>query len=191
MTELTLNSRLKAEECMPPTVLSAESKDASSAQPPTKLDHDAFELYTEVRRLITRRTGLSDDDGELVAFWVLSTWFQRVLQVFPLLAISGPAHEAIRLLHVLHGLCDSPILLASFKKADLKDLGGYTLLISEPHLDNRTAALLGNLTHRFFSRRGAFILSERGFESDLPWRGFRDQENPELHSYSCSRDGFT
>jgi hypothetical protein len=158
MTELIQNSRLKAEESMQPTALSAQAKDASSAPPPTKLDHDASELHTEVKRLITRRTGLSDDEGELVAFWVLSTWFQRVLQVFPILAISGPAHEAISLLNVLHGLCDAPVLLASFKKGDLKDLHGYTLLISEPHLDNRTAALLGNLTHRNF-----LLVEERSF----------------------------
>lgn len=39
----------------------------------------------------------------------------------------------------------------SFKKGDLKDLRGYTLLIAEPHLDNRTAAVLRNLPHRDFA----------------------------------------
>jgi hypothetical protein len=65
--------------------------------------------------------------------------------------ISGPAHEAMVILGVLRDLCRTPTLLAGFKRADLKDLNGYrTLLISEPNLDNRTAALLGNLTNQDF-----------------------------------------
>jgi hypothetical protein len=60
-------------------------------------------------------------------------------------------------LRVLRDLCRTPTLLAGFRRADLKDLNGRrTLLISEPNLDNRTAALLGNLTNR------DFILLEQG-----------------------------
>ena len=55
-------------------------------------------------------------------------------------------------LGVLNDLCSAPTLLAGFRRADLKELGGYRiLLISEPNLDNRTAALLGNLTNRYFT----------------------------------------
>jgi hypothetical protein len=65
--------------------------------------------------------------------------------------ITGPAHEAMVLLRVLRDLCSTPTLLAGFKRGDLKDLNRHrTLLISEPHLDNRTAALLGTLTNRDF-----------------------------------------
>ena len=54
-------------------------------------------------------------------------------------------------LGVLNDLCWAPKLLAGFRRADLKELTGYrTLLISEQNLDNRTAALLGNLTNRHF-----------------------------------------
>lgn len=40
--------------------------------------------------------------------------------------------------------------MAGFRRRDLADLHGATQLISEPTLDNRTAALFGNLTNRKF-----------------------------------------
>ena len=150
MTELPQNSRLTAEEGMQLTAFSAQGNDASSAPPPTKLDHEASELHSKIKRLVAHRTRHPDDDCALVAFWAISTWFQTVLQVFPGLAVSGSAHEAINLLNVLHELCDEPVLLAGLRRGDLKDLGGFTLLISELNLDNRMAALLENLAHRKF-----------------------------------------
>ena len=101
--------------------------------------------------MIAGRTRLPDSVSALVAFWAISTWFLEAFTVFPLLVISGPAHEAMVVLGVLNDLCWAPTLLAGFRRADLKELRGYrTLLISEPNLDNRTAALLGNLTNRHF-----------------------------------------
>lgn len=116
MTELSQNNRLTAEEAMQLTAFSAQGNDASSAPPPTKLDHEASELHSEIKLLVAHRTRLPDDDCALVAFWAISTWFQTVLQVFPILAISGPAHEATNVLDVLHDLCDAPVLLAGFKR---------------------------------------------------------------------------
>jgi hypothetical protein len=116
----------------------------------TKLDHGTSEIYSEIKRRIAHRTCLPDDGSALAAFWAISTWFREVLEVFPLLQISGPAHEAISVLNVLDELCYQPLLLAGFRRGDIKDLRGGTLLISEPNLDNRTAALLGNLTNRRF-----------------------------------------
>jgi hypothetical protein len=60
-------------------------------------------------------------------------------------------------LRVLYDLCCGPNLVAGFRRADLKDLRNGTLLISEPNLDNRTAALLGILTNR------DFILVDQGY----------------------------
>jgi hypothetical protein len=101
--------------------------------------------------MIVGRTRLADGVSALVAFWAISTWFQEAFTIFPALVITGPSHEAMVLLGALRDLCRTPTLLAGFKRADLKDLNGYrTLLISEPNLDNRTAALLGNLTNRDF-----------------------------------------
>jgi hypothetical protein len=126
---------------------------ASGTPPPspTKPDSEAGELHAQIKRMIAGRTRLPDSVSALVAFWAISTWFQEAFAIFPCLVISGPAHEAMVILGVLHDLCRTPTLLAGFKRADLKDLNGYrTLLISEPNLDNRTAALLGNLTNRHF-----------------------------------------
>ena len=101
--------------------------------------------------MIAGRTRLPDSVSALVAFWAISTWFLEAFTVFPLLVISGPAHEAMVVLDVLNDICWAPTRLAGFRRADLKELWGYqTLLISEPNLDNRTAALLGNLTNRHF-----------------------------------------
>jgi hypothetical protein len=146
MTELPQSSR--PEEDMPTAFLAKGN--GPSASPPTKLDHETNGLYTEIKRLVAHRTRLPDDDCALVAFWAISSWFQEALQVFPILAISGPAHEAISVLNVLNELCYAPVLLASFKRGDLKHLRFCTLLIADPNLDNRTAALLGNLSHRNF-----------------------------------------
>jgi hypothetical protein len=125
----------------------------SSTQPPSPIrpDGDPGELHTQIKRMIAGRTRLPDSVSTLVAFWAISTWFQDAFTVFPCLVISGPAHEAMVLLGILRDLCRTPTLLAGLKRGDFKELTGYrTLLISEPNLDNRTAALLGNLTNRHF-----------------------------------------
>jgi hypothetical protein len=109
--------------------------------------------------MIAGRTGLPDSVSALVAFWATSTWFPEAFPVFPLLAITGPAHEAMVVLGVLKDLCCAPTLLAGFRRSDLGEFRGYrTLLISEPNLDNHTAALLGNLTNR------DFIIIEQGYD---------------------------
>lgn len=120
--------------------------------PPPENASVTGELHTQIKRIIAGRTSLPDSVSALVAFWVISTWFYELFPVIPSLVITGPAHEAMVVLRVLYELCSGPALLAGFRRADLKCLGScWTLLISEPNLDNRTAALLGNLTNRGFS----------------------------------------
>jgi hypothetical protein len=125
---------------------------ASRTQPPpTTPDSETGTLYTQIKGMIAGRTRLPDSVSALVAFWAISTWFQEAFGIFPCLVITGPTHEAMVFLGVLNDLCWAPTLLAGFRRSDLKELTGYrTLLISEPNLDNRTAALLGNLTNRHF-----------------------------------------
>jgi hypothetical protein len=101
---------------------------------------------------------LSDANIAVAAFWVISTWFQEALTVLPCLAITGPAHEATEFLRVLHELCSGSLLLAGFRRGDLQDVSRRTLLISEPNLNNQTAALLGNLTNR-----GFMIVEQRSY----------------------------
>ena len=87
------------------------------------------------------------------------------------------------MLNVLNDLCDSPILLAGFRRGDLKDLRGCTLLISEPNLDNRTAALLGNLTNRNF-----LLVEERFISSAMQVR--RRFTSARIQRSKKSRTGF-
>jgi hypothetical protein len=124
----------------------------NTLSPPLEPDCTIDELHTQMKRIVAGRTNLSDNTCAILAFWAMSTWFQGPFIVFPGLLITGDAHQSMVLLRVLHDLCAAPMLLAGFRRADLKDLEGYrTLLISEPNLDNRTAALLGNLTNRDFT----------------------------------------
>jgi hypothetical protein len=110
----------------------------------------AVEIFTSIKHTIKAQTHLSDADTAIAAFWVVSTWFQDALIVLPCLVITGPDHEATELLRVLHDLCSRSLLLAGFRRGDLKDVSGRTLLIAEPNLSNQTASLLGNLTNRGF-----------------------------------------
>ena len=131
----------------------------TSPPSPTKPDSETAALHTQIKGMIAGRTCLPDGVSALIAFWAISTWFLEAFPIFPLLAITGPAHEATVVLGVLNDLCWAPTLLAGIRRADLKELRGYrTLLISESNLDNRTAALLGNLTNRHF------ILIEQGYD---------------------------
>lgn len=95
---------------------------------------------------------MPEDAAALVAFWIISTWFRDALAVLPCLAMFGPPHDATRLLRVLKDFCLVPMLLAELRRSDFNALryGSRTLLISEPNLDKRTAALLGNLTIQDF-----------------------------------------
>jgi hypothetical protein len=127
---------------------------------PLEPDCETGALHTQIMQMVAGRTRLPDSVGALVAFWVISTWFQDAFTVFPCLVVSGPEHEGTVILRVLHELCCAPILLAGFKRADLKELKRYrTLLISEQNLDARTAALFGNLTNRDFAlvEQGSFL----------------------------------
>jgi hypothetical protein len=138
----------------PPTDEANTSEPDTQSSPPSK----AFEIFTWIKHAIGAQTYLSDANIDVAAFWVISTWFQDTLTVLPCLAITGPAHEATELLHVLHKLCRNSLLLAGFRRGDLKDVRCRTLLISAPNLNNQTAALLGNLTNQ-----GFIIVEERSY----------------------------
>jgi hypothetical protein len=148
----TENSEMAPENTPPANEPITSAPDTPSSPRPSK----AFEIFTRIKYTIGAQTHLSDANIAVAAFWVISTWFQEALIVLPCLAITGPAHEATELLRVLHELCSGSLLLAGFRRGDLQDVSRRTLLISEPHLSNQTAALLGNLTNR-----GFMILEQR------------------------------
>ena len=116
--------------------------------PPSK----TVQIFNWIKQSIQAQTHLPGVVSSLVAFWVISTWFQEALTVLPCLVISGPAHDATLVLRILKDFCRGPALLAGFRRSDLITLnfGCQTMLISEPNLDNRAAALVGNLTNQDF-----------------------------------------
>jgi hypothetical protein len=110
------------------------------------------QLCSWIKRSIVDQTGLPEDTCSLISFWALSTWFPEAFTVFPCLVLTGPAYEAIVVLRTLKDLCYAPMLMAAFRSSDLKvvSFNFRTLLISQPNMNNQTAALLGNLTNRDF-----------------------------------------
>jgi hypothetical protein len=139
----------KARENTPPAN-EADTSTPDTQSSPSPQPSKAFEIFTRIKHTIGAQTHLSEVNIAIAAFWVISTWFQEALIVLPCLVITGPAHEATELLRVLHELCSGSLLLAGFRRGDLQEVGRGTLLISEPNLNNQTAALVGNLTNRGF-----------------------------------------
>ena len=64
----------------------------------------AGDLIKRIKQNLIARTLLPEDAAELVAFWVISTWFPDQLTILPCLVITGPAHPASLVLHVLRDL---------------------------------------------------------------------------------------
>jgi hypothetical protein len=112
-----------------------------------------LEIFTWLKRCLLAQTPLHEEDAELVAFWVVSTWFQDALTVLPCLVITGPAHYAGVVLHVLGDFCRGAKLIAGFRRSHLEVLrrSCQTNLVWEPNLDRRTADLLSSLTDPSFS----------------------------------------
>ena len=113
-------------------------------------------LFARIKQTIGEQTHLSDKDSALLTFWALSTWFQDVLPLAPGLAVSGWAHEGEVVLRTLRAFCYHPILIAGMTSATLNDIDWDrkpTLLISEPALSKRMAALLGTSTCRGYLAR--------------------------------------
>lgn len=134
---------------------SAMRTTASAAPPPVPPKHDVAvgELFVAIKRIIARGTHLSDHVSALLTFWVISTWLQNALAMYPCLVLTGPAHEAMLVLQTLEVLCYCPFRVGAFKSVNLKDIpwaANPTLLIYEPNLDKRMAALLGSSTSRGF-----------------------------------------
>jgi len=109
-------------------------------------------LHHWMRRSILAQTHLQEDVAALIAFWILSTWFQDAVTVLPCLVISGASHDAVVVLRILKAFCREPSLAAEFRRGDIDNYhwNSRTFLILEPNLDNKKAVLLGNLTNPGF-----------------------------------------
>jgi hypothetical protein len=134
--------------------------------------------FSWIKQSALAQTHLPEEAAELVAFWVISSWFQDALTVLPCLIITGHAHDAGVVLHVLGDFCRHAALLAGFRRSHLGILrqSCQTNLVSEPSLDKRTADLLSSLTdRRFLVVEGGSLT--RYSKSTAIYAG----ENPETH----------
>jgi hypothetical protein len=146
-----------------PSVARKPSSAAPSPAPP-KPDIAVGKLFVTIKRSIAEGTHLSDQVSALLAFWVISTWFQDALTLYPCLVLTGPPHEAMLVLQTLAALCHCPVRFGAFNNAILKNIrwaAHPTVFIYGPNLDKRMAALLGSST-----RRG-FLQSIGGYPVDL------------------------
>lgn len=168
-----------AEMANPSEILPAPEK---APQPPARVA-TAVEIFTWITRCFLALALLLVDEAELITFWAISTWFQDELTVFPCLAITGPAHDAMEVLNILQGFCRMPLLVADFRKGDLVTLrhSCHTVLISEPNLNTRSAALLGNLTNRGFR-----VVADGGATDSSMSRAIYLGENPTTHKIQNS-----
>jgi hypothetical protein len=112
---------------------------------PRKLG-SARELFDSIVALLRNHVMLSEKECSLLAYWSIATWFLDFLPSLPSLAITGPASAADLLLRTLGAVCRRPVLLADVNPAVLRALPLAelmpTLLIREPQLSKRMAALL-------------------------------------------------
>jgi hypothetical protein len=109
------------------------------------------ELFARIKLAIAEQTHLSDKDSALLTLWVFSTWFHDVLSIAPGLVVTGPAHDGDAVLHALYAFCYHPVLVAEMTGAALSEIKWDkkpTLLIFEPNLSKRLAALLCSSTRR-------------------------------------------
>jgi len=115
---------------------------------PTQARHfgSARELFDSIVALLRNHAILPEKACSLLAYWSIATWFPDFLPFIPSVAITGPASAADLLLRTLVAVCRRPVLLADLSPAVLRalPLGELmpTLLIREPQLNKRMAAIL-------------------------------------------------
>jgi hypothetical protein len=106
----------------------------------------ARELFDDIVALLRHHVMLPERECSLLAYWSIATWFLDFLPFLPSVAVTGPATAADLLLRTLAAVCRRPVLLADVNPAVLRALPLAelmpTLLIREPQLSKRTAALL-------------------------------------------------
>jgi hypothetical protein len=106
----------------------------------------ARELFDGIVVLLRKHVMLPERECSLLAYWSMATWFVDFLPFLPSVAVTGSATAADLLLRTLVAVCRRPVLLADVNPATLRALPLAellpTLLIREPQMSKRTAALL-------------------------------------------------
>lgn len=135
------------EKLTAPMVATGDTAPKPAEQGPPAVTSSAG-IFKWTKALLLSQTHLSEEQAGLVSFWIISSWFLGALRLFPCLVITGPTHEAMRVMHVLNKLCCLPVLVHGFRRNDLEALRRCgTYLVFEPSLNKRTADLLSLLTY--------------------------------------------
>lgn len=111
----------------------------------------AHELFDSILALLQKHVMLPKKECSILAYWSIATWFTDYLPFLPTVVITGTASAADLLLRTLVAVCRRPVLLADVNPAVVRALPlaelKPTLLIREPQLSKRTAALLDACSH--------------------------------------------
>lgn len=116
------------------------------------------ELFNSIVALLRKHVMLPEKECSILAYWSIATWFPDFLPFIPSVVITGPAAAADLLLRTLVAVCRRPVLLADASPAVLSaiPLGAMspTLLMREPQLNKRMAALLNASSQPGYLVRG-------------------------------------
>jgi hypothetical protein len=85
-------------------------------------DYSARKVFDAVYTLLQDSAILSDQQSELLTFWVIATWFADVLDSVPRLTITGSRFAAGLLFQLLRYVCRRAVLLVGIKPAVVKQI---------------------------------------------------------------------
>lgn len=112
----------------------------------------ALDLLKRIARTIRSCTHAPRDICAALAIFAFGTFFGDCHPTLPCLVIAGPPHQATQLLRALQLICCRSALLPAFRRTDVADYSNlWTLLLLEPDMTSRTAALLGAMANSNFT----------------------------------------
>jgi hypothetical protein len=153
-TQIQHNGRSHRVPAMPPAL--SRSLVLPTTAKGFKSDRD---LVDSIVALLRKHVMLPEKQCLLLAHWSIATWFPDFLPFIPSVVITGPAAAADLLLRTLVAVCRRPVLLADASPAVLSALPladlAPTLLLREPQLNKRMAALLDASSHPGYLLRGS------------------------------------
>ena len=161
---VTYQGRVYDVPSLPPTMYEWMSLPTDVRENPS-----ARQVFDAIYSLLQGGAILSDQQCELLTFWVIATWFADVLDVVPRLTVTGSRFAAALLFQLLRVVCHRAILLAGIKPAVLKQI---------PFEDLQPTLLI----HETRPGKGAMELLNA---SDFP--GYFVACGGELRQFCCAR----
>lgn len=119
------------------------------------------ELFDAIASLIRQVTGLDGAAATGAALWIRASWFADLWPSPPLLSITGPERQALRLLRILRALCRHSLMVAKLTRR-LPFFLQPTLVIYDPTLTTKDQAWWRATNHN-----GVFVPDSDGTLRDL------------------------